>query len=79
MNVKFLVLCCVVRGIFQVPQAVFGESIVHHTLPEDAFKLPTCSVVISQASMCYVRYLHALSRKLKNQKVKQMIQQNYKG
>ena len=45
-NVRFLVLCCRVRETFQAPQAACGRSVTHHSLPEDAFKIPTCSVVI---------------------------------
>ena len=39
--------CCVVRGVFQVPQAACGRSVTRHSLPEDAFEMPTCSVGIS--------------------------------
>ena len=46
-NIKFLVSCCRVSGVFQAPQAACGRSIMHHSLPEDTFKIPTCSVVIS--------------------------------
>ena len=46
-NIKFSVSCCRVRGVFQAPQAACGRSVARHSLPEDAFKTPTRSVVIS--------------------------------
>ena len=56
-NVKFSVSCCRVRGVFQVLQAACGQSVTCHSLPEDAFKIPTCSVVIFQVA----RYLQRLA------------------
>ena len=43
--------CCRVRGVFQAPQAAWGRSVTHHSLPEDAFKIPTCSVVTSPSRL----------------------------
>ena len=39
-----------------MPQAACGQSVTRHSLPEDAFKIPTCSVVISPASARCGRY-----------------------
>ena len=51
MNVEFSVSCCRVGGVFQAPQAAFGWSVTCHSLPEDAFKIPTRSVVISPSQL----------------------------
>ena len=37
------------RGVFQAPQAACGQSVTRHSPPEDAFKIPTCSVLISSS------------------------------
>ena len=65
-DVKFSLSCCWVKGVFQAPQAACGWSITHHRLPEDAFNIPTGSVVISPASARYGRYLHKLNGQRKN-------------
>ena len=33
-------------GVFQASRAACGQSVTRHSLPEDAFKIPTCSFVI---------------------------------
>ena len=45
-SIKLSMSCCRVRGVFQAPQAACGRSVTRHSLPEVAFKIPTCSVVI---------------------------------